>query len=133
MPLRSNLNFSLGPGLQKVVGTRIFCTLPAGMHGIIMGPTNKSLREPWVAPGILFNRKSEIMILISNLTSDLIKIVWDQKNAFLYIEPNIEIKNINEIGDFKDIGLPVSRSSSILSLVPRESLEGLLEQEKIRQ
>jgi hypothetical protein len=117
-------------GHQQIVKTGMICKLLPGTHGKIIGPWNKLLIEPWVAPGILLDQDEEIFILISNLNQEDIKIGRNQVLGFLHIEANEEVAEIHEFGDFEDMGLPVIRDSTICSIIPREKLEGLTQEQQ---
>ena len=54
----------------------------------------------------------------------------NQVVGFLHIELNFEIDNIKEFGDFEDLVLPVSRDINVLTLISRDSLSRLSEQQK---
>jgi hypothetical protein len=83
-----------------------------------------------VAPGIILKGQGQIEVLISNITSEPINIKKKQVIAYLHINPNREVANIIEIGNFDKLGIPTEVAKSIHSLIPREILEGLPPEQK---
>jgi dUTPase len=115
IPLRADSDIIIESGTQKLCSTAISVCIPSGMHGTIISPWKVSRIEPLVAPGLILPNHTEINVLLGNLGTIPISIKRDQIVAYLHLEANSNITEVEPIGSIADIGLPEHSVNAVYS------------------
>lgn len=131
IPLYASSRFTIPPGAQVIHNVGLQLELPNELHGEVIAASNLSPLEPSIAPGILFPSRDEIQVLLANLTATEIWVNKHQLLGYVRLEENQQLRALVPIAGLDEFGLP-SEQTSVLTIIPREELSGLSEEQKDR-
>ena len=124
IPIRSHKPVKIPAYSQKIVSTGLTLQLPPGTLGHMVNPDFKTMKEPWVAPGIVFNTGKPLEVLLGNLTGSTIDIRRNQIIGFINIIAESEILDVKPCGTFADMGLEDYPEQAVCTVIHRDQLEG---------
>ena len=85
----------------------------------MVNPDFKTMKEPWVAPGIVFNTGKPLEVLLGNLTGSTIDIRRNQIIGFINIIAESEILDVKPCETFTDMGLEDYPEQAVYKVIHR--------------